>query len=124
ARFDRDAARVTSAVLVSRLGQSGERLRALTARGDRASSARLERLTARLAQSSRLLDTLSHRSVLERGFALVLDADGRLVKRASALSSGDEIAVRFADGDVGAVATGCDAPKRKPAAPDTQGDLF
>jgi exodeoxyribonuclease VII large subunit len=130
ARFDRHAARVSPAVLLGRLRQSSERLELLGARADRAGNARLERMGARLAQSSRLLDTLSHRSVLERGFALVVGADGGLVKRAAALSPGDEVTIRFADGDVGAISKGEGAVKRKPktAAPPkdsgAQGDLF
>ncbi|MCB1465476.1 MAG: exodeoxyribonuclease VII large subunit, partial [Nitratireductor sp.] len=93
---------------------------------------RLERLQGRLTQSARLLETLSHRAVLERGYALVVKADGTLVKRASNLSKGEEIAVRFADGEIGAVTTGGEAtkPRTKPrpapqAKPsDVQGDLF
>ena len=130
ARFDRDAARVSPTALLRKIRRASEVLEAFDARARRAEDARLERLGRRLAQSTRLLDTLSHHSVLERGFALVLDAGGNLVKRAAGLSKGDEIAVRFADGDVAAVATGGEAPKPKPKTaarlkgPDVQGDLF
>ncbi|MBO6540674.1 MAG: exodeoxyribonuclease VII large subunit [Rhizobiaceae bacterium] len=131
-RFDRDAGRISHVALSQRLALSSEKLGALTQRGDRAEATRLERSRVRLGQSTRLLETLSHRSVLERGYALVLDADGGLVKRAAALSKGDEVAIRFADGDVGALATGGEPPKAKPksqpapqAKPsDVQGDLF
>ena len=132
ARFDRDAARVTPIALRRRLVPSSEKLVTLARRADRAEATRLERLQGRLTQSVRLLETLSHRAVLERGYALVLNADGALVKRAAKLSKGEEIAVRFADGEIGAVTTGGEAtkPKTKPrpapqAKPsDIQGDLF
>lgn len=130
ARFDRDAARITPVALKRQLAISSEGLGVLTARATRAEVARLERLRGRLTQSVRLLETLSHRAVLERGYALVIDKDGALVKRAAALSKGDEIAVRFADGDVGALTTGGETarPKPKPAPQakpsDVQGDLF
>ncbi len=130
ARFDQYAGRIAPTALKSRLAQSAEKLEALGGRGLRAETARLERTRARLAQSSRLLETLSHRSVLERGYALVLNADGALVKRAASLTKGEEVAIRFADGDAGAITTGGEPPKAKPKpaakpkAPDAQGDLF
>lgn len=132
ARFDRDAARVTPIALRRRLVPSSEKLVTLARRADRAEATRLERLQGRLTQSVRLLETLSHRAVLERGYALVVNADGTLVKRAAKLSKGEEIAVRFADGEIGAVTTGGEAtkPKTKPRPapqakpPDVQGDLF
>jgi exodeoxyribonuclease VII large subunit len=85
-------------------------------RADAALSARLERARARFGQAARLVTTLSYHSVLERGFAVVLDSDGQLVKRAAALGSGDTVTMRFADGERGAVTTG-----EAPAKPRTTG---
>jgi exodeoxyribonuclease VII large subunit len=45
------------------------------------------------------LESLSHKSVLARGFALVTDLDGRLVRSASALGDGDRVQLQFADGE-------------------------
>jgi exodeoxyribonuclease VII large subunit len=57
----------------------------------------------RLAHLAERLEAVSYTRVLERGFALVHDAKGALVSSASALQSGDEISVAFADGAVPAV---------------------
>jgi exodeoxyribonuclease VII large subunit len=94
----------------------------------------------RLAQASRLLGSYSYQSVLARGFALVHGADGTMIRSAAAIATGEHLSIRFADGDVGAVADGSEtgtparpvrrktAGPRKPAKltkkPVDQGDLF
>ncbi|MDH3196075.1 MAG: exodeoxyribonuclease VII large subunit, partial [Hyphomicrobiales bacterium] len=94
----------------------------------------------RLAQAGRLLGSYSYQSVLERGFALVRGADGTMIRSAAAIVAGDHLSIRFADGEVGAVADGSDTgtsarPARRKAAgpekslrsakkPGDQGDLF
>ncbi len=45
------------------------------------------------------LESLSHKSVLARGFALVTDNRGALVRSAAALSEGDGVQLQFADGE-------------------------
>jgi exodeoxyribonuclease VII large subunit len=57
--------------------------------------ARLERLTSQL-------EALSPVAILERGYALVFDASGRLLKDADRVKSGDEITARLARGEIGA----------------------
>jgi exodeoxyribonuclease VII large subunit len=52
---------------------------------------RLERMTSQL-------EALSPLAILERGYALVFDASGKLVKDASDLSAGDEISATVARG--------------------------
>lgn len=98
----------------------------------------LDRARARLTQAERLLSTLrlSEQAILERGYALVLDASGALVKRAAEVRAGGALELRFADGAAHAVATGEPAAGRqasKPAAraraappkgPGDQGSLF
>ena len=42
------------------------------------------------------------RKILERGYALALDADGVVMKSARGCSSGDKISVMFADGTINA----------------------
>ncbi|TPM07301.1 MULTISPECIES: exodeoxyribonuclease VII large subunit [unclassified Mesorhizobium] len=106
-------------------------LTALTRRSTHAASLRLERLRSRVAHADRLLATLSHKAVLARGFALVKDADGAVVKRAAELSAGMALSLEFADGTADAVATSGSARPR-PAAktaikakePGSQGSLF
>lgn len=54
---------------------------------------RMERLIAEL-------EALSPLAILERGYALVFDASGKLVKDASAVKPGDEISARLARGRI------------------------
>ncbi|RUW94234.1 exodeoxyribonuclease VII large subunit [Mesorhizobium sp. M7A.F.Ca.US.010.02.1.1] len=106
-------------------------LTALTRRGTQAVVLRLERLRGRVVQADRLMATLSHKAVLARGFALVRDADGAVIKQAADVASGMALSLEFADGVADAVAiTGTAKPKAvaKPAAkakePGNQGSLF
>src|SRR5690606_1510978 len=101
-RLARDAARVSPAALSRRLATHRESLRVLARRADQSVAVARERRATRLAQAWRLAETLSHRAVLRRGFALVLDADGRPVKSAATVRPGDALAIEFADGTVAA----------------------
>ncbi len=113
----------------ARIGR--DRLSGCLRRGDVAIQGTLARERTRLSQAARLAESLSHRSILNRGFALVRDADDRLVKRAAELGIGDAIAIQFADGTVKAVTAGGSAPAkpRQPSpagksGPGGQGSLF
>ena len=44
-------------------------------------------------------------SILDRGYAMVTDAGGRVVQRAGALAAGDDLTIRFARGRAGARVT-------------------
>ena len=97
---------------------------------------RLERIVTtsrgRLDQSWRLMESLSHKNVLQRGFALVTASDGQTITSAASLSSGDAFSVQFKDGNVDAIAgrNSGSPPRQKrtrPAGNDKkgeQGDLF
>ncbi|TKT74129.1 exodeoxyribonuclease VII large subunit [Aquamicrobium sp. LC103] len=127
-RLDRTAQRVGPQPLLRRQQQASESLAVLERRLDQAARLRLERLRGRATQCERLLATLSHQSILERGFVLVSDADGMLMKRAADVAPHAALALRFADGQVGAIATEAPArpkPQPKPKKdPGTQGSLF
>jgi exodeoxyribonuclease VII large subunit len=56
---------------------------------------RLERLTSQM-------EALSPVAILDRGYALVFDASGKLVKDVSQVKSGDEISARLARGEIAA----------------------
>ena len=64
----------------------------------RAMRARISDHRARLNQLFAKLDALSPIKILERGYALVFDANGVLVKDAAQLSSGEQISARVARG--------------------------
>ncbi|MEO1242575.1 MAG: exodeoxyribonuclease VII large subunit [Pseudomonadota bacterium] len=53
---------------------------------------------ARLASSARVLAAVSYQSILERGFALVRDHDGVLLRRASQAAGAEGGEIQFADG--------------------------
>jgi exodeoxyribonuclease VII large subunit len=129
-QFERWAPRLASEPIARAQKSQRDALGLLARRADKAVDIALERRRGRVGQAERLLSTLSHQSILERGFALVSDADGALVQRAANVAPGGSLSIRFADGAVGAIATASpDAPARrtKPARPAPsggQGSLF
>ena len=54
----------------------------------------------RLERIGRALETLSPLAILERGYALVFNSSGQLVKDASQVKTGDEISARVAQGEI------------------------
>src|SRR5205807_6830951 len=52
------------------------------------------------------LETLSPLAILERGYALVLDSSGKLVKDAAGVEIGQEVSARLARGEIRAKVTG------------------
>src|SRR5690606_25082647 len=101
-------ARLSPEPVARRNRRAADALAAVFKRGDQAIGFRLERLRARLTQAERLLSTLkmSDEAILERGYALVTDADGAVLRRAAEVTPGTELSLRFADGVAGAIATG------------------
>lgn len=81
----------------TRLQHAGTRLHAAALPDTLLRSRRRE-----IDHAERMLETLSFKSVLRRGFAVVRDAEGRLVAGAAGLEPGQAIAVEFADGIVDA----------------------
>ena len=60
----------------------------------------IERREERLKNLSSLLDSVDYRKVLERGFALVRDAQGHLVSSAKQAAAAGDLSITFADGDI------------------------
>lgn len=88
-----------------------------------------DKKTQALSNVVKLLDTLGHKSILKRGFALVTDTNGKLIRSTTSVANGDALNLELADGKLGAIAT--ERPpkpgKPKPAKPDTddnQSSLF
>lgn len=137
-RFDRTKGRLSPEPLVRRQEAFGQQLTALERRAVLAVGRRLERARTSLSQADRLMATLSHKAVLARGFALVRDADGTVLKRAAEVAAGAALSIEFADGTTNAIATSGSAiaasgeakpkPVARPAAkvkePGNQGSLF
>ncbi|MGB8580621.1 MAG: exodeoxyribonuclease VII large subunit [Candidatus Sulfotelmatobacter sp.] len=63
----------------------------------------------RLERMGRALETLSPLAVLQRGYALIFDAAGNLVKDAAQLNPGDAVRARLARGEIRAAVTASNA---------------
>jgi len=74
----------------------------------------LQAAADRVAHHGRLLESFAYKNVLARGFALVRDEDGKLVRRASGAPAGGKGEIEFADG-ARAISFGDGAKDKKPA---------
>jgi exodeoxyribonuclease VII large subunit len=102
----------------ARIGELSQRL-ALAA------SRHVEDSRRRLASAAALLESYSFQRVLERGFVLVRDREGRPVTAARDTTAGDALALRFHDGAVDVqVVGGKTATKPGAKAKPGQGSLF
>ncbi|QLH41237.1 MAG: hypothetical protein HWD60_19675 [Defluviicoccus sp.] len=59
-----------------------------------------------MRHATALLESCSYRRVLQRGFALVQNADGHVVTAAAQLHAGERVSLHFADDQVGATIDG------------------
>ena len=125
--------RATPARIAAQTGRARDRLSGLALRAESALSGDLARRRALLQAQDRVLQSLSYRNVLKRGYALVRDEDGAPVKGAASLGPGRAVAIEFADGTVEAItgAGGGTPPRKKPARGEAeekpaprQGSLF
>lgn len=114
--------------ITQRLATGRDATGGLTRRLDGATDIALERRRRRLGEVGRLLGTLSYQNVLERGFALVRDANDTPIKRAAKVKSGEALRIQFADDTIEAVAAGHPQPQPRPKKPAPagggQGSLF
>jgi exodeoxyribonuclease VII large subunit len=125
-QFERASARHQPRALRAHIVHVRERIRALGESGRRCIDVTRERRGARLESLTQLLNALGYHKVLERGFALVRDAAGDPVRSAARIAQNDPLDIEFADGRVGAVATGGAGPRRRKGTPEKggQGSLF
>ncbi|MBT6096603.1 MAG: exodeoxyribonuclease VII large subunit [Rhodospirillaceae bacterium] len=99
------------------IAQAGGRLEVEAKALDRAMRERIKDGRQRLDSIGALLESYSYQRVLDRGFALVTDAEGKTVASVASVAAGDDVALRLADGSVGAQITGdgvSSEPKQKP----------
>ncbi len=126
-KFEGAARGVSPVSLKATIAQSRRTLDTLQTRSRRAQDMLQTRLRDRLNAVWRVAEGLSHTRVLERGFALVRDSDGHMVRGKAAISSGQHLQLQFADGQVDVVESGGGAKpsktKNKASLPD-QGALF
>ena len=117
-RLERLTGRLQPSALGRRIEAAGERFRQLSLRGRRAIEQRLLATRRGLDGQANLLKSLSYQSVLARGYALVRDGEGRMVRLAAALGAGDALAIEFADGAIGAEVTSRSGPVSSGPAPE------
>ncbi|MBZ5656741.1 MAG: exodeoxyribonuclease VII large subunit [Acidobacteriia bacterium] len=98
-----------------RLAAVRQRLDAEVAKLGAAANARLLANRALLDRRMASLEALSPVAILNRGYALVFDANGRLVKDAAQLHVGDEVFARLARGRVRARVAGTEPESGGPA---------
>jgi exodeoxyribonuclease VII large subunit len=112
--FERQAARLRPALLRHPTARCRERLDGMGSRARKAVLVSLDGRRRRLDALSQVLRSLSHKSVLDRGFALVRDGAGRPLRRLAAARAAGEVELEFADGR--APATLQDVPRKGSAA--------
>ncbi len=123
-RCNRAGAQLRDRILRDHMAAGAERVNALAKRAERAKRARLGEARQQLDGLARVLDGISYRAVLERGFALVSGEDGTVRRRAGSLKIGESLTLTFADGEAKAVAgEGGTRPAKKKQGAD-QGSLF
>jgi exodeoxyribonuclease VII large subunit len=101
-RFEAFAAAVRHYDLRLVLGGVRTRLDARVAALAAAARDLLLRRRSRLERVTSQMEALSPVAILERGYALVFDASGKLVKDASQVEAGEEIRARVARGEIAA----------------------
>jgi exodeoxyribonuclease VII large subunit len=87
------------------LREAQGKLQAVNARFIRYSTSVFSGPAAQLRLAAEKLRALSPLAVLERGYALVFDAEGKLVRSVTQLHAGDGILTRLVDGSVGSRVT-------------------
>src|SRR5262249_45503420 len=126
-KLDRVAARLRPDALLRDITRRRDHLTRTTARLRPAITRNLEAHRKHLDASARMLESLSHKRVLERGFVMVHREDGTLVRAAKDLNAGDTIDLTFADDHKKAVIDPPQEtakPRAKPKPGGDQGNLF
>ncbi len=100
ARLERLHARLLAQHPNTRLSLLGRRLAEQDQRLRRAMTHILERRQTRLQHTARALHAVSPLATLERGYAIVFDADGQVLRSAKGVVAGTPLRARLADGEL------------------------
>jgi exodeoxyribonuclease VII large subunit len=119
-RLARVSGRLSTGPIVQKHSRSAERLHVLERRAGRALLNRIAVSRRILEGKAALLKSLGYQSVLSRGFALVRDDAGQMVREAAAIAPGAAMNIEFADGRIGATA---DWPDESGGAPSDTPDV-
>jgi len=121
--------RGVSGRLLIHTSRSRDHLDNLTRHSDTAIRHMLVRARGSIVAQDRVLQSLSYKNVLSRGYAVIRDEEDRPVSEASALAAGAAISIEFADGRVDAVtgeappsSAGSTVARKRAAKVGTSGD--
>ncbi len=95
----RALARQENLAAAQRVENAGRRL-------DRAFKAFVDQRRTGLAQLDKLRETMGHKAVLARGYALIRDETDAVLRGVGAIAAGQKLIIEFSDGRVGARAEG------------------
>jgi len=111
------AMRFTKQRQVTEISRHTETLSRHARTAETALKRQLETQSRRLDRAGKLLEAYSYPGVLDRGYALVRDEAGNVIRSKSKTKSGQGISLTFKDGEVGAVIAGTGARLSKPKRP-------
>ena len=117
-RFASITGALRPAPLLHRMERCRDTLRALEVRNTRALCHAIDQRGHRLASTGQMLAALGHRSVLARGFAIVRDGNGAMIRSATSVKPGAALGIEFQDGDVRAQALEGGQARDRDAPPD------
>lgn len=103
-RFDSNSVRLRPGLMLNKIASQKDRLADRNERLARVPLLTLEQKRVQLESAGRLLESLSHKGVLARGFALVRNRNGEMVRQAQSVQAGQGLSLEFADGQVSVVA--------------------
>ena len=115
ARLERNAAGLRPQAIQQQVRRGSQRLSEIDARLQLATNNQTGRRVRNLAALGQLLASLSHRSVLERGFAIVRTGTGKMLRAVTDVAAGATLDIELADGHITARAVnGGEGPKAVP----------
>jgi exodeoxyribonuclease VII large subunit len=121
-RFERIAGRLSPNALRADLRHAHGQLKPQAERLEPAFRRVVARANERLTTVWKLLDSLSYKRIIERGFALVTDGNtGEIVRSKDAVGPGQLLVVDVSDGSFGANVSGAPAQRKKPRPPRDDG---
>jgi exodeoxyribonuclease VII large subunit len=121
--FQRCAARLSRRAVRREMERQGDRMAAYYNRLSTSARQQMGLRRSALDSAGKLLASLSHYSVLKRGFALVT-AEDKLIASAAAAKPAQQVSIQFHDGKVGARIDRKEAAGAKPRSTNPQGTLL
>jgi exodeoxyribonuclease VII large subunit len=119
-RFARVSSRLRPGPIMQRIAIGGERCEALNARAVQALRHGITARRRNFEGCSKLLGSLSYQSVLQRGFAIVRDSDGRTLRSVEGVYPGDRLEVELQDGRIDAETRSVRTSDKKPTPAATE----